>query len=585
MPTSDPVEGALEAITAGARARYVESSVLDFKTVGRSVPDTLRALAETAACFANADGGTVVVGVADDMGGPDAIVGCDLDPVQTQRRIYELTDPKLVTDVKRVSRVGRRILIISTPRSPDVHAVGGRSTERIGTACEPMSTARIAAVVDERRGQDWSAETSDIHSSTADPVAIGAARSLLERSSDTRRRAHAGKSEADLLRTLGVVTERGLLTNAGALLFTNQLSNRHQVRYVYRRTPAGQLVTNETLSAPLLPALVRALELIDARSDRTPLNLPGGQQLQLADLPEAAVREAIMNAVMHRDHRRPEAVQVEHTATRLRVWSPGSFVSGVGVSNVLTTLPRSRNPLLATALRTLNLAENAGTGVDRMYVEMARIGHQPPSFVADAEHVEVTLLGGAPNTTVARFAASLPAGEADDADTMLVLFTLLTNRTVTAEDVVTTLQKDQAETRAVLDRLGSEPVNLIEPTRETARRASPKYRLREDAVAALGAALPYRRRTVDESDRKIIGLVREVGEINGRMVRLLLDHNTPSASRVLGDLVDRGILRKTSTAQRGPSVTYGPGPNFPKPPRTRPRPARSPTPPVEESES
>jgi ATP-dependent DNA helicase RecG len=73
----------------------------------------------------------------------------------------------------------------------------------------------------------------------------------------------------------------------------------------------------------------------------------------------------------------------------------------------------------------------------------------------------------------------------------------------------------------------------------------------------------YRRRVGDDTDRKIVEIVHEVGRINGRMVRTLLDVDTPTASRILADLVDRQILVKASGAQRGPSVTYGPGSAFP----------------------
>jgi ATP-dependent DNA helicase RecG len=276
---------------------------------------------------------------------------------------------------------------------------------------------------------------------------------------------------------------------------------------------------------------------------------------------------------MHRDYRRRGTVQVEHTATRMVVTSPGPFVSGVTPDNVLTTSSRSRNPALSRAIRTLGLAETAGTGVDRMYVEMAKVGHQPPSFSDDHHHVQVTLLGGAPNAALARFTATLPAGEAHDADTMVVLLTLIRQQTVTATAMAPLLQKDERETLAVLERLAAEPVLLLEPTRETARRASPKFRLREHVVAALGSAVAYRRRTVDEYDRKIIGLVRETGEINARVVRLLLDLDVTATSRVLADLVEREILVKTSQAQRGPGVTYGAGPRFPSK-RRRPPTAR-----------
>lgn len=136
------------------------------------------------------------------------------------------------------------------------------------------------------------------------------------------------------------------------------------------------------------------------------------------------------------------------------------------------------------------------------------------------------------------------------------------------------LQKPREETLAVLGRLAADPVSLIERTRETARRPKPAYRLREHVVAALGPALSYRTRTVDEYDRKIIGMLRETGEINARMVRLILDLDAPAASRVLASLVERGILVKTCQAQRGSAVTYGPGPAFPKRPAGGRQPGR-----------
>jgi ATP-dependent DNA helicase RecG len=119
------------------------------------------------------------------------------------------------------------------------------------------------------------------------------------------------------------------------------------------------------------------------------------------------------------------------------------------------------------------------------------------------------------------------------------------------------------EAQSVLARLSGDEIRLLEPTRETARRAYPKYRLREDALTALGSAVTYRRRTTDQLDRKVIELVNETGTINARMVRILLDLDTVGASRLLADLVEREILVKTSEARRGPSVTYGRGAAFP----------------------
>ena len=560
----EAVAAVLRQLEQGATARDLESDVVDFKTVGRSTQDALRDLAEAAMCFANARGGTVVVGVRDGGAGVDAYVGCQLDVGAVKRRIFELTEPSLVVPVEEVVRVGKRLLMITTPASSEVHSVQGRSTERLEKSCEPMSTSRIATVVADRRGDDWSALDTGIPADSVNPLAVAQARAMLERATDERVRQYSRSTDQDLLRRLGLVAASGSMNRAGALLLTEQWETQEHVNYIYRRTPAGALLANEHLGGPLLTALERALDFVDARLDRTSLNLPGGQQLQVADLPEPAVREAIVNGIMHRDYRRPGTVQIEHTATRLVVTSPGPLVDGVTVDNLLTTSSRPRNSVLARAIRILGLAETAGAGVDRMYVEMTRVGHQPPTFAAELSRVVVTLLGGAPNAAIARFVAGLPAGEADDADTMLVLLALLQQKTINAQALAPVLQKNETETVAVLERLAVEPVMLTERTRETARRALPKYRLREDALAALGSAVSYRRRTADEYDRKITGLLAETDAINARMVRLMLDLDVTSTSRVLADLVERGILVKTSEAQRGPSVTYGRGPKFPK---------------------
>ncbi|GAA1740466.1 ATP-binding protein [Microbacterium paludicola] len=560
------VLAAIDRIAAGARAADIETSTIDFKEHGRSRDDLLKTAARAAACFANASGGAVVVGVADKVAGPEAFTGTDLDPDATRLRIHQLTEPPLLVDVERSETAHGPVVVINVPRSLQVHSADGKvPTERVGMSCEPMTADRIAVVLDERRGLDWSAENSGIPTSAADAVALSNARSLLAQLPDATRRAFSTATDIALLRALGVVTSEQTLTRGGALLFTAGETPAERIAYTHRRTPSGAITVNEILGGPLLTAILRTFEYVEARNDRTPVSLRGGQQLHIADLPEGALREAIVNAAMHREYRSGSGrISVEHTQTQLAVTSPGGLVSGVRIDNVLTTSSRPRNSNLAGALRFLGLAETAGTGVDRMYAEMARVGHQPPIYTADPDHVRVALMGGAPNTALTKYVATLPAHERDDADAMLVLLTLLAKRTINATEAAPILQKPTVdEARAVLVRLATSDVAMLEPTRESARRTDQVFRLREDALVALGAAVSYRRRTTDQVDRKIIDYVKETGTINGRVTRLLLDLDTVQASRVLSDLVDRNVLMKTSEATRGPSVTYGPGTSFP----------------------
>jgi ATP-dependent DNA helicase RecG len=502
------------------------------------------------------------MGVRDRPGGPEALEGTDLDVDVVLRRIYQLTQPSLTVEVTETRFQGCRLLVVDVPHSPEVHQVDNRATRRVATDCEPMSAVQIGALLSERRGEDWSAGETGRPLKDAGPVALDTARRLLRSSPDPTRRAFAEETDEDLLRVLGLVTQQSTLNRAGQLLFCDPDPGAPLVVYQYRRTPAGEPVVTRP-EGGLLQCLLRVLDLVEIRLDTTPVNLPGGQQIHLADLPQAAVREAVANAVIHRDYRLRGAVRVEHAPTRLLVSSPGPLVQGVRLDNLLTTSSRPRNAKLASAVRTLGLAEEAGVGIDRMYREMVRVGHNPPVFEETPDQVLVTLIGGAPNTHLTRYVTTLPSSEADDADAMLVLFVLLTKRVIAAGQLSPLLQKGQEEVEYVLRRLTADPVAMLEPTRETARRRHPNYRLREHVITTLGPAVSYRRRTSDEYDRKIVELLRETGTINARVVRIALDLGAVAASRVLTDLVERDLLVKTSDAQRGPSVTYGPGTQFP----------------------
>jgi hypothetical protein len=98
--------------------------------------------------------------------------------------------------------------------------------------------------------RDWSDQDAGTSLDSVDPVAVRLARTMLERSSDPARRDYGRRSDADLLRSLGVVTARGTLAKAGALLFSGRLDVGDQLSYVHRRTPAGALLANELSAHP-----------------------------------------------------------------------------------------------------------------------------------------------------------------------------------------------------------------------------------------------------------------------------------------------------------------------------------------------
>ncbi len=562
MPRLDEASAALEEIFGGKTPQDLESETLDFKEQARGDSETLKTVADAALCFANSSGGVVVVGVADRVGGPQALRGTTLEPDTVRKRVYELSRPPLTVDAWAEMVHGVRLLFVFVPQSPEIHSdPQGRAPRRIGTDCRPMEPSEQMRLREDRLGIDWSARESEVSVADLSVSALEEARSLLAKFGDNRRRL-SRLDTAELLRALGVVSINNRLLNAGAVLFAEPTGSVPIV-YQFQPTPGGEPKAIERLTQPLLLAFQRAMALIQARQNVTPLNLPGGQQIQIEDFPTLAVREALANAVIHRDYHLHATVNVIHSPEFLAVTSPGPLVSGVTPNNILTHPSKPRNPCLMNAARVLGLAEEIGRGVDRMYREMISAGRDIPHIESFHDHVRVTLAGGHANTQVARFVAQLPEQERDDTDAMLVLFRLCSVRTLSATDIAPLLQKNPIEAEAALRRLASDSIGVLEPTRQSARRAHPTYRLRGEVLKALGAAVPYQRRTVDEIDRKVIAHVREYGKVTNRTVQNLLDVGINRARDILADMVQRRLLRKTSPHERGPGVEYGPGSRFP----------------------
>lgn len=550
----------LARVGSGTPPSTLESDELDFKAPRDANASSMKLLTEATVCFANANGGTIVVGVEDQARDRSPIVGTMIDHLDLQRYIYTNTTPRLTVDVQEVEHGGVRLLVIEVPRAVDVHATAsGRYPARVGRDCITLSADQITNLAADRRGLDWSAEPSNRTVDDVDARALETARDYLRRLPDSRAE-HASLSNGDLCRALGVCDSGNQLNRAGQLLFCR--GGAEVIVYQYRATMGGDSLAVERLRPPLVASFHRLSELIAARRNLTQLNLPNGQQVDLEDFPERAVREATANAVVHRQLGIPDPVSVEHTPDVLIVTSPGPLVSGVTIHNILTTPSRPRNRSLAKAFRDLGLIEELGTGVTRMYREMLRSGKEPPQFEATADRVRVTLVGGPANRNLARFIATLPPDERNDTDALLTVLYLCTHRVVLASDLAPYLQRSTSEAALVLERLAAPPANLVEPTRESARFRNPSYRLRSAVVEALGNTVVHKRRTADDIDRRIIAHVNEYGRITNQTVRNLLEVGTPRASAILRSLVDRGVLMRTTEATRGPGVEYGPGPGF-----------------------
>jgi ATP-dependent DNA helicase RecG len=155
--------------------------------------------------------------------------------------------------------------------------------------------------------------------------------------------------------------------------------------------------TPKTVRGPLIEQIDATIRLVlDELAQGVTLSGSGFKARHV--YPERVVKEAIVNAVIHRDYRLNRDIFIRIFDDRIEVESPGVFPGHITAANIARAGSKARNPLLAQSLREFPVAPNidAGEGVKMMFAEMATARLYPPQYAqnldAAIETVTVTLL-------------------------------------------------------------------------------------------------------------------------------------------------------------------------------------------------
>jgi ATP-dependent DNA helicase RecG len=552
---------AVDEVIRGRPADSLEHQTLEFKTSRAALKETFRLVAEASVCLANADGGDIVVGVADRVSGAAALEGlpAGLSVEAVRRAIFDRTIPPITVIAHREEIDDSDVLVVTVPPALQPCATtAGTATRRLGPECRPFTPEQQRDWRSARGLHDWSAEVTDELTTECDPEAVAHVRRLLRAAGQSDLAAMADEHMLQDLR----LSEAGRLRRAGVLLVGTEEQIARAVpthEYTFQHRPtAGQEALFRTRSArPLLAAVEHLMTAVEARASVVPLNLPGGVQLTLEQLPRAAVRELIVNAFAHRNYETNGSVDVEHTPDALTLTSPGGLVSGITPENILTHPSTPRNRLLLETLAALGISERTGQGIDRVYRELLRIGKAPVAFDDRGTSVRAIVPGARGDESFARFVAALEPSQQSDIEVLLVLRALCAKATTSSEQIAPLIQRSTVEAERLLGRLtdGSHPLLL--------RTKRGSVRLRPEPRAALGRAVTYRTSDSREFDRKVADHLAEFGVITNRTLQRMFDMSVFTARDLLRDLQNRGIVVKLSKARSGPGIKYGPGPNLP----------------------
>lgn len=345
-------------------------------------------LAEILVAFANSAGGTLLLGAPDGLADPEAALDRALEAALS-------TDPPLIIPLPGLEEIdGKPVLVVTVPPGlPHVYSYRGRYLVRDGDSNQPLTPRQLRQLMMARGAVSFEslvpegAGLSDLDWDKAERYLAGLAGLPA-----------ASREEALLRRGCLARNEDGGLrpTYAGLLLF-----GREPQRWVhsaeilvarYTGTAMGDSFIKEEVRGTL-PEQIRRAEAFVASNVRRGVRLVGLERVEEADYPADVVREAIVNAVAHRDYQiRGDEIRIFLFADRIEFYSPGRLAGHVTVENLVHER-FSRNETIVQVLSDMGFIERLGYGIDRMIRLMAEAGLPPPKFEETAAGFRVTLMG------------------------------------------------------------------------------------------------------------------------------------------------------------------------------------------------
>ena len=331
---------------------FQESETLELKEI------VVEDIKKEIIAFANSAGGTLYVGVADDGG----IVGVE-NPDTVIQQISNMVRDSIKPDITMFTRYaaknveGKQIVAVEIQRGtgrPYYLAKKGLRPEgvyvRQGTSSVPATSTAIRRMIKDTDGDSFEAMRSLEQNLTFQAT---------EKEFALRDLAF-GISQ---MKTLGILNTDGIYTNLG-LLLSEQCA--HTVKAaVFEGTNQSIFRDRQEFTGSLLQQMNEVYEYIDRRN-QVHSTFDKLRRIDTRDYPEVAIREALLNSLVHRDYSFSASTLISVYDDRIEFTSIGGLPAGVSLDDIMLGLSVCRNPKLANVFYRLELIEAYGTGMKKI---------------------------------------------------------------------------------------------------------------------------------------------------------------------------------------------------------------------------
>ena len=309
--------------------------------------------------FVNTKGGTVIIGVSNNR----KITGISVNQETIKNWINEIkqkTSPAIIPDSKTVTIDNKNILILTVSEFPvKPVSVRGRYYKRCQSSNQQLTTDEIIEMRFISLNKSFDSFIVNTRISELDKDAL---KLFAQRIKQSGRYKSSGNIITDLSK-LGF-TDSGKITRAAELLF----GEHHTAIHIGRFKSPENIIDDIVIRSPLISAVDEAMEFIK-KNIRLEYQFTG--ELQRKDrwqYPLHALREILLNSIIHKDYRNPTDIIIKIFDDRIEFSNPGRLIGGLTIDDLKTDnyQAKHRNKLLAEAFYLMNDVEKYGTGFIRI---------------------------------------------------------------------------------------------------------------------------------------------------------------------------------------------------------------------------
>ena len=328
-----------------------------------------RALAETICAFLNTNGGIVLIGV-DDNG---KIVS--VDPKKAQERISVALGsiypyPKVDTETLKLG--DKSVVIVHVKRSEKIHSYRNLVYVRVGASNRPLSMEELLEKASEAIIIRFDELPSNAPLEAIDRDIV---LEFLKKREKIRGVKVKGTIEEnlELLRIVTTKNNTKVPTNAGVLFFSRSSQKwipQAKVHLIwFRDEEMSSYVDSRFFDGPIWKIIDDIEAYFYKNLKRIGGELIGWKRTEIVEYPIRALREAVTNALVHRNYFDPSEVKIFVYPSRIVIRNPGSFPPGVTPEN---PIHKPRNPLIAQYMYDIGYIEKYGYGIKMMKKECER---------------------------------------------------------------------------------------------------------------------------------------------------------------------------------------------------------------------